>query len=274
MNSRSGDTSFLAPPAIAILIKDGQHSYPGQAAGIQKRKATTKKARQAPKVAKKGGRKKRVVTQPSASSPRVARDDDHTNIESEEEDLNEPLAIDDRSDDDDPLAGVTDPLQRMQIKVLMAEEKRKTADERRKQELHDLDVRQREAQMTGAAGPSALAAIVSVDDLGESLLSPVERQQVFSFSTIPKKHVIAIARNTFDPGNLPYLESLTLDDNSPDVTISFEDGKLKQSKSVGKASGIKSPPDLDKKLHYLRPSRVHFSRGSTPKNRRQAPRVP
>ena len=173
-----------------------------QAAGIQKRKAITKKARQAPKVAKKGGRKKRVVTQPSASSPRVARDDDHNNIESEEEDLNEPLAIDDRSDDDDPLAGVTDPLQRMQIKVLMAEEKRKTADERRKQELHDLDVRQREAQMTGAAGPSASAAIVSVDDLGESLLSPVERQQVLSFSTIPKKHVIAIARNTFDPGNL------------------------------------------------------------------------
>ena len=156
----------------------------------------------------------------------MARDDDHTNIESEEEDLNEPLAIDDRSDDDDPLAGVTDPLQRMQIKVLMAEEKRKTADERRKQELHDLDVRQREAQMTGAAGPSASAAIVSVDDLGESLLSPVERQQVLSFSTIPKKHVIAIARNTFDPGNLPYLESLTLDDNcnatdTRDVTLGY-----------------------------------------------------
>jgi hypothetical protein len=224
-----------------------------QAAGIQKRKATTKKARQAPKVAKKGGRKKRVVTQPSASSPRVARDDDHNNVESEEEDLNEPLAIDDRSDDDDPLAGVTDPLQRMQIKVLMAEEKRKTADERRKQELHDLDVRQREAQMTGAAGPSASAAIVSVDDLGESLLSPVERQQVLSFSTIPKKHVIAIARNTFDPGNLPYLESLTLDDNSPDVTISFEDGKLKQSKSVGKASAIKSPPIWTKNfITYVR----------------------
>jgi hypothetical protein len=115
------------------------------------------------------------------------------------------------------------------------------AEEKRKQELHDLDVRQREAQMTGTAGPSTSAASVPVDDLGESFLSPVERQQVLSFPTIPKKHVIAIARNTFDPGNLPYLESLTLDDHTPDVTISFEDGKLKQSKSVGKASAIKSP---------------------------------
>lgn len=75
----------------------------------------------------------------------------------------------------DPLTGVTDPLKRMQIKALMAEEKRK-------QELHDLEVRQREAQIIGTAGPSPSAP---VDDLGESLLSFVERQQVLSFPTIP-----------------------------------------------------------------------------------------
>jgi hypothetical protein len=206
-----------------------------QAAGIQKRK-TAKKTKQAPKAAKRGGRKRGGATQASAISPR------ENDNEAEEEELEEeePYTIDDQ-DDNDPLAGVTDPLQRMQIKALMAEEKRKMAEEKRKQELHDLDVRQREAQMTGIAGPSTSAAIVPVDDLGEILLSPVERQQVLSFPTIPKKHVIAIARNTFDPGNLPYLESLTLDDHTPDVTISFEDGKLKQSKSVGKASAIKSP---------------------------------
>ncbi|KAN0068303.1 hypothetical protein V8E54_013499 [Elaphomyces granulatus] len=216
-------------------INCNPHYTRAQAAGIQKRN-TAKKTKQAPKAAKKGGRKRRGATQASAISPR------ENDNEAEEEELEEeePFTIDDE-DDIDPLAGVTDPLQRMQIKALMAEEKRKMAEEKRKQELHDLDVRQREAQMTGTAGPSTSAAIVPVDDLGESLLSPVERQQVLSFPTIPKKHVIAIARNTFDPGNLPYLESLTLDDHTPDVTISFEDGKLKQSKSVGKASAIKSP---------------------------------
>ena len=69
----------------------------------------------------------------------------------------------------------------MQIKALMAEEKRKTAEAKRKQELHDLDVRQRETQMTGTAGSSTSAAIVPVDDVGESLLSvsnTIMRQEV------------------------------------------------------------------------------------------------
>jgi hypothetical protein len=97
--------------------------------------------------------------------------------------------------------------------------------------------------MTDIAGlsTSTATAPVPADDFGESLLSSVERQQVLSFPTIPKKHVIAIARNIFDPGNLPYLDNLILDDLTADVTISFEDGKIKQSKSVGKASAIKSP---------------------------------
>jgi hypothetical protein len=200
-----------------------------QAAGIQKSKA--KKTKQVPKAAKKSGRKRRGAIQASASSPRV-----HDN-EAEEEELEEeePLAIDNYVNTD-PLTGVTDPLKRMQIKALMAEEKRK-------QELHDLEVRQREAQITGTAGPSPSAP---VDDL-------VERQQVLSFPTIPKKHVIAIARNAFDPGNLPYLENIILDDHTSDVTISFEDGKLKQSKSVGKASAIKSPAIWSKNfITYVR----------------------
>jgi hypothetical protein len=89
-----------------------------------------------------------------------------------------------------------------------------------------------------------------VDDLGESLLSFVERQQVLSF---PKKPAIAIARNAFDPGNLPYLENIILDDHTSDVTISFEDGKLKQSKSVGKASTNKSPAIWSKNfITYVR----------------------
>jgi hypothetical protein len=40
--------------------------------------------------------------------------------------------------------------------------------------------------------------------------------------------------------NLPYLDNLILDDLTSDVTISFEDGKIKQSNSVGKASAFKS----------------------------------
>ena len=70
------------------------------------------------------------------------------------------MAIDDHVNTD-PLTGVTDPLKHMQIKALITEEKRK-------QELHDLEVRQRKAQITGTAGPSPSAP---ADDLGESLLS-------------------------------------------------------------------------------------------------------
>ena len=207
-----------------------------QAAGIQKRN-TAKKNQASPQSCKEG-------RQASAISPR------ENDNEAEEEELEEedPYTIDDQ-DDYDPLAGVTDPLQRMQIKALMAEEKRKMAEEKRKQELHDLDVRQREAQMTGTAGPSTSAAIVPVDDLGESLLSPVERQQVLSFLTIPKKHVIAIARNTFDPGNLPYLES-PLTTTHPMSPSRSRTASLSNLRALGKPRRL-SPPRFGRKILLL-----------------------
>ena len=46
--------------------------------------------------------------------------------------------------------------------------------------------------------------------------------------------------DAFEPGNLPYLENIILGPRRPHLRP-FEDGKLKQSKSVGKASAIKSP---------------------------------
>jgi hypothetical protein len=125
------------------------------------------------------------------------------------------------------------------------------AEEKRRQELHDLDIRQRETQATGAARPTVASG--PGDDFGECFLSSAERQQVLSFPTIPKKHVIAIVRNTFDPGNLPYVENFVVDDLTSDVTISFEDGKLKQSKNVGKASAIKTPAIWSKNfITYVR----------------------
>jgi hypothetical protein len=214
----------------------GRRTRAAAAAGIQKRKATAAKtSTQASKVAKKGGRKTRVTT-------RAPHDNERNDNEAEEELGGDdgqgresarvsPMVIDDH-DNNDPLSGVTDPLQRMQIRALMAEEKRK-------QEIHGLDVRHREAQMTGPSTSTAVPE-APMDDFGESLLSSLERQQVLSFPTVPKKHVIAIARNTFDPANLPSLDSLIVDDLTSDVTISFEDGKIKQSKNVGKASAIKS----------------------------------
>ena len=91
--------------------------------------------------AKKGGRKRRVAIQASGSS---LRDNEHNDIEAEVRGMNF-FAIDNR-DDNDPLVDVTDPLQHMQIKALMAKKKRKIAKVKRKQELHGLDVRQRETQ--------------------------------------------------------------------------------------------------------------------------------
>ncbi|KAN0077945.1 hypothetical protein V8E54_006249 [Elaphomyces granulatus] len=189
----------------------GRRTRAAAAAGIQKRKATAAKtSTQASKVAKKGGRKTRVTTRAPQDNDNEAEEelggDDDQGRESARV---SPMVINDH-DNNDPLSGVTDPLQRMQIRALMAEEKRK-------QEIHGLDVRHREAQMTG---PSTSTAVPEAP-----------------WTT---SHVIAIARNTFDPANLPSLDSLIVDDLTSDVTISFEDGKIKQSKNVGKASAIKS----------------------------------
>jgi hypothetical protein len=160
-------------------------------------------------------------------------DEDAEEEEETEQEDSEAMIID---NNDDPFEGVTDPVQRMQIKAMIADEKRKDAEEQRRQELHRLDLDQRQAEIAGRGA----AATIAEDDLGESSLSPSERDQVLLFPTVPKKHIIAIARNTFDPGNLPYLENLILDDTTANI-ISFEDGMIKQSKSIGKASAIKTP---------------------------------
>ncbi|KAN0072526.1 hypothetical protein V8E54_009455 [Elaphomyces granulatus] len=95
---------------------------PGRKPLASKSATQQKKTKQAPKAAKKGGRKRRGA-QASAISPR-----ENDNEPEEEELEEEPFTIDDH-DDIDPLAGVTDPLQRMQIKALMAEEwRRKNAN--------------------------------------------------------------------------------------------------------------------------------------------------
>ena len=153
-----------------------------------------------------------------------------------------------------------DPLQHMQIKALMAEEKRK-------QEIHGLDVRHREAQMTGPSTSTAVPE-APVDDFGESLLSSLERQQVLSFPTVPKKHVIAIARNTFDPANLPSLDSLIVDD------LTFL--RRRQDKAIQErweSFGNQVPHGLIKELYHLRFYRLHLSRHQISSNRQKAPRI-
>ncbi|KAN0074322.1 hypothetical protein V8E54_008259 [Elaphomyces granulatus] len=180
-------------------------------AGIQKRKSTAAKtSTQAPKAARKGGRTR------SHNGNEAGEEE----LEGDDEQGDAPMVIDDHDNND--------PLQHMQIKALMAEEKRKL-------EIHELDVRHREAQMTGTADLNFTRNRNCPCGRLRASASPL-------FSTTPKKHVIAIARNIFDPGNLSYLDNLfILNDLTSNVTISFEDGKIKQSKSVGKASAFKSP---------------------------------
>jgi hypothetical protein len=219
-----------------------------QAAGIKKRKAARTVNKTNPstraRTAKTRGRTTRRTATPQ---PDENEEDDVVEQEGNDQNGDTP----DDNDWDDPLEGVSDPLKRLQIKALIADEKRKMAEEKRKQELHDLEIRQRETQVSGTARPTVASG--PGDDFGECFLSSTERQQVLSFPMIPKKHVIAIARNTFDPGNLPYLENLLVDDLTSDVTISFEDGKLKQSKNVGKASAIKTPAIWSKNfITYVR----------------------
>jgi hypothetical protein len=155
---------------------------------------------------------------------------DNEGIEAEDQEEPEAMVIDDNDDDVHPLLkGVTNPITKLKIQGMLDEQKRK-------EELHNLEVRRLEAQLAGTSGPSALP--VPEDDYGESSLSPSERTQVLLFPTIPKKHVIAIARNTFDPGNLPYLENVILEDHTSDFNITIEEGKLKQSKNVAKVSAF------------------------------------
>jgi hypothetical protein len=130
----------------------------------------------------------------------------------------------------------------MQIKALIAEEKRKVV--KRKQEVHELDIRQREAQMAGAtsARPTVTSDPVTrgMTSVSASFHLPSVSKFSPSLQSRKTRHCDR-ARNTFDPGNLPYLENLVVDDVTSDATISFEDGKVKQSKNVGKASAIKTP---------------------------------
>ena len=216
---------------------------------ITKRKATL--------AAKKSSRARSSITISTARTARAARSqgtssasnntrgrrqNDRNSIGSEgeadqeedQDDNPEPIEIDE--DEDDPLYGVTDPIQRITIKNMLKEEERKDAEEKRKEELHQLEIRQREQQINGTAGAPTATSLE--DDFGESSLSSSDRSHVLLFPMVPKKHVIAIARNTFDPSNLPFLENLILDDTTSDVSLTVENGRLKQSKTVGKNSNF------------------------------------
>ena len=140
------------------------------------------------------------------------------------------MVINDDDDDVHPLLkGVINPITKLKIQGMLDKQKRK-------KELYNLEVHRLEAQLAGTLGLFTLPVLE--DDYGESSLSPLERAQVLLFPTILKKHVIAIARNTFDPGNLPYLENVILEDHTSDFNIMIKEGKLKQSKNVAKVSAF------------------------------------
>jgi hypothetical protein len=123
--------------------------------------------------------------------------------------------VTDDHDDDDPLKGVFGVC--------------KSRPSWRRKSGNRNDICQREAQTTGTARPRLSLGTTSVRTSfpSASSLLPYDPQK--------SRH-----RNRTRLSNLPYLENLLLDDLTSDV-ISFEDGKLKQSKSIGKASVIKTP---------------------------------
>lgn len=210
-------------------------------AGITKRsKTANKKTKAKPKAIAKKTRGVRE-SGPAQTISANEREEENENGDVEEDENPDTIALDENDDGDDetnndPLQGVTNPLERMQIKALIAEEERKRAEEERKRELHALEIRQREAQL--AVMPSLTASKLADNDFGESSLSPPAQQALLFFPHVPKKYKIAIAKNTFDPGNLPYLNRLLVDDTASDINITVEDGHLKQSKAVGKASAF------------------------------------
>ena len=83
-------------------------------------------------------------------------------IEAEDQEEPEAMVIDDNDDDVHPLLkGVTNPITKLKIQGMLDKQKRK-------EELHNLEVRRLEAQLAGTSGPSALP--VPEDDYGESSL--------------------------------------------------------------------------------------------------------
>jgi hypothetical protein len=225
-------------PAQGGVTRSGAGTPAAPPARVTRRKAPAKKA-----PAKKTPARKTPVRQRQQQRQQQQDDDgendededgdeqsDNEGIEAEDQEEPEAMVIDDNDDDVHPLLkGVTNPITKLKIQGMLDEQKRK-------EELHNLEVRRLEAQLAGTSGPSALP--VPEDDYSESSLSPSERVQVLLFPTIPKKHVIAITRNTFDPGNLPYLENVILEDHTSDFNITIEEGKLKQSKNVAKVSAF------------------------------------
>lgn len=90
---------------------------------------------------------------------------------------------------------------------------------------------------------SALAFGGAVEDDGESLLSPSHAATLPLFKDHNNKDIIAIARNKFNPLNLPNLALYgEAPEPEPEVTLGFDDGQLKQTKQVGKITAFGKTP--------------------------------
>jgi hypothetical protein len=86
---------------------------------------------------------------------------------------------------------------------------------------------------------------VDGDEFGENSLPPAHRQQLASFPGQQKKDIIAIAKNTFNPRNLPNLDKChNFDHDDTENIISMDGDKLKTKKTVGKLSAFGATPKI------------------------------
>jgi hypothetical protein len=176
-----------------------------QAAGIKKRKATL--------AAKK--------TTPSTQAAKATKEKGiHSVAEEEEQEGDElgdvPMVIDDH-DDDDLLKGALTLFGACKPKALMSEEKRK-------QELHELDIRQREAQT-------------------------ILRHRTPSHQRLSLSRASASPLLPYDNPRRPHLRCHHL----------LRRLQAQAIQERWESLGDQDPGDLVKKLHHLRPGRLCFS---------------
>jgi hypothetical protein len=192
-------------------------------ATAKKRKETLMRntAEKTSRVAKNGKKKappplKNTRRRPLPPDNNGAADDDEDDDNEDDEEEQE------QEEEEDEMAGLN-PLQRQQLINMRNEEKR--AAERHAREMSLLPAHQ------PAQGG---AQIQDADDIGESSLTPFEKECVDAFMSVPKRFLVQIARNKFDPSFLPYLDKTYINDNAgAEKDYSFEGGRIRSVTTLG-----------------------------------------
>ena len=230
---------------------------PAQIEGVGKAQAT--------KRAKAAATKQNKVTKTTAAKaatnrPRTRRPVPAANPrpDSDEEEEDNSDAVNGDEDENEDMADQNDQFNGFPEDRIMADasetpaEKRERLtfenDERRKEEKHRLEMAALQVPLVAAR------TIAPPDDFGEGTLTPRLRDSLSIFKKYNKKDVIAIAKNTFHPLNLPKLSQMSSAlKTTTELEMIWENGRMEGREAIGKPAAFGKNSEIwsDNFLKYV-----------------------